>query len=96
MARINAGEPWQNGTTENFNGKFRDERLSMEWFRNRIEARGVIDRRRRHYNEVRPQSSLGNPSPAAFKTSCCSTTKQKAVFLEYVARRIPAGHIYGR
>ena len=35
-------EGWQNGTTERFNGKFRDECLSMEWFRNRIEARTVI------------------------------------------------------
>lgn len=32
-----------------FNGKFRDECLSMEWFRNRIEAKAVIDQWRRHY-----------------------------------------------
>lgn len=30
MALIDPGKPWQNGTTESFNGKFRDECLSME------------------------------------------------------------------
>lgn len=42
-ALIDPGNPWQNGTTESFNGKFRDECLAMEWFRNRLEARVVID-----------------------------------------------------
>jgi putative transposase len=26
------GKPWQNGADESFNGKFRDEWLSLEWF----------------------------------------------------------------
>ena len=29
-ALIDPGKPWQNGTTESFNGKFRDECLSLE------------------------------------------------------------------
>ncbi len=29
------GKPWQNGTDESFNGKFRDECLSLEYFRSR-------------------------------------------------------------
>ena len=37
------GKPWQNGHDESFNGKFRDECLSMEWFRNRHEAVPIID-----------------------------------------------------
>ena len=32
-AVIDPGKPWQNGATESFNGKFRDECLSLEWFR---------------------------------------------------------------
>ncbi|QDE81627.1 hypothetical protein BHS07_08665 [Myxococcus xanthus] len=32
------GKPWQNGTNESFNGRFRDECLSAEWFANRREA----------------------------------------------------------
>ena len=39
LAFIEPGKPWQNGTNESFNGKLRDECLSMEWFRNRLEAK---------------------------------------------------------
>lgn len=42
-ALIDPGKPWQNGTNESFNGKFRDECLSMEWFRNRVDAKIVIE-----------------------------------------------------
>ena len=63
------GKPWQNGTDESFNGKFRDECLSLEWFRSRAEARVVIDVWRRHYNHVRPHSSLKDLTPIEFKTS---------------------------
>jgi putative transposase len=66
-ALIDPGKPWQNGTNESFNGKFRDECLSMEWFRNRVDAKIVIENWRRHYNEVRPHSSLGNLTPVEFK-----------------------------
>jgi len=66
IALIDPGKPWQNGTAESFNGKFRDECLSMEWFRNRSEAMVVIEDWRQHYNSVRPHSSLGNLTPAAY------------------------------
>jgi len=65
-ALIDPGKPWQNGATESFNGKFRDECLSLEWFRSRAEAKVVIESWRRHYNEVRPHSSLGYLTPAEF------------------------------
>lgn len=65
-ALIDPGKPWQNGSTESFNGKFRDECLSLEWFRSRSEAKVVIETWRRHFNEVRPHSSLGYRTPAAF------------------------------
>jgi putative transposase len=38
-ALIEPGKPWQNGVTESFNGKFRDECLSLEWFPSRAEAK---------------------------------------------------------
>jgi len=66
MALIDPGKPWQNGTNESFNGKFRDECLVMEWFRNRIEAKIVIEDWRIHYNEIRPHSSLKYQTPAEF------------------------------
>ncbi len=65
-ALIDPGKPRQNGADESFNGKFRDECLAMEWFRNCIEAKVVMEDWRRHYNEVRPHSSLDDETPAAF------------------------------
>jgi putative transposase len=65
-ALIDPGKPWQNGAAESFNGKFRDECLSLEWFRSRAEAKAVIGAWLRHYNEVRPHSALGYLTPAAF------------------------------
>lgn len=65
-ALIDPGKPWQNGATESFNGKFRDECLSLEWFRSRAEAKVVIETWRKHFNEVRPHSSLGYLTPQAF------------------------------
>jgi putative transposase len=65
-ALIDPGKPWQNGATESFNGKFRDECLSLEWFRSRTEAKIIIETWRRHFNEVRPHSSLGYLTPAEF------------------------------
>ena len=82
MALIDPGKPWQNGTTESFNGKFRDECLLMEWFRNRVEAKVAIEQWRRHYNEVRPHSSLGRRTPNEFKKLCSSTTTPEAVLQE--------------
>ncbi|MDB5855600.1 MAG: transposase [Herminiimonas sp.] len=53
-ALIDSGKPRQSETTESFDGKFRDECLDMEWFRNRLEAKVVIEDLRCHYNTVRP------------------------------------------
>jgi putative transposase len=66
MALIEPGKPWQNGVAESFNGKFRDECLSLEWFRSRAEAKVLIEQWRRHFNEVRPHSSLGYLTPNEF------------------------------
>ncbi len=73
-AHIAPGKPWQNGTDESFNGKLRDECLSMEWFRSRIEAAVVIEEWRQHYNAVRPHSSLDYLTPNEFKKRIDSTS----------------------
>jgi len=65
-ALIEPGKPWQNGVAESFNGKFRDECLSLEWFRSRAEAKVLIEEWRRHFNEVGPHSSLGYLTPNEF------------------------------
>jgi putative transposase len=63
-AYIELGSPWENGYCESFNSKLRDELLNGEIFYSRKEARIVIESWRRHYNEVRPHSSLGYKPPA--------------------------------
>jgi putative transposase len=65
-ALIEPGKPWQNGVAESFNGKFRDECLSLEWFRSRAEAKVLIEKWRQHYNEIRPHSSLDYLTPNEF------------------------------
>lgn len=73
------GKPWQNGSNESFNGKFRDECLSIQWFKNRIDAKIMIEDFRRQYNEVRPHSSLGKLTPAEFKQTLVTTTPTTAI-----------------
>jgi transposase InsO family protein len=63
-AYIEPGSPWENGYCESFNSKLRDELLNGEIFYSLKEARVVIEAWRRHYNEVRPHSSLGYRPPA--------------------------------
>ena len=67
---IEPGSPWENGYCESFNGKLRDELLNGEIFYSLKEARIVIEQWRRHYNTVRPHSSLGYrpPAPRTFST----------------------------
>jgi transposase InsO family protein len=64
---IEPGSPWENGYNESFNGRFRDEFLNGELFYTLKEAKILIERWRREYNEFRPHSSLGYrpPAPAA-------------------------------
>lgn len=66
-ALIDPGKPWQNGMDESFNGRFRDECLNLEWFRSRREAKVIIETWRRHYNAVRPHSSLDYRTPIEFR-----------------------------
>jgi hypothetical protein len=63
-AYIMPGSPWENGYCESFNSKLRDELLNGEIFYTLQEARIVIESWRRHYNTVRPHSSLHYKPPA--------------------------------
>jgi putative transposase len=64
-AYIEPGSPWENGYCESFNGKLRDELLNGEIFDTLKEAKIVIETWRRHYNTLRPHSSLGYRPPVA-------------------------------
>ncbi len=61
---IEPGSPWENGYVESLNGKFRDELLNGEIFYTLREAKVLVEWWRRHYNAVRPLSSLGYRPPA--------------------------------
>jgi len=50
----------------------------MEWFLSRAEAKAIIEAWRRHYNEVRPHSSLGYLTPAAFAAKLTQTNAASA------------------
>ena len=61
---IEPGSPWENGYCESFNSKLRDEFLNREVLYTLKEAQTLIEWWRRHYNTLRPHSSLGYRSPA--------------------------------
>ncbi|MEM8991891.1 MAG: integrase core domain-containing protein, partial [Pseudomonadota bacterium] len=61
---IEPGSPWENGYNESFNGRLRDELLNTELFNDLREAKVLIERWRRHFNTVRPHTSLAYQPPA--------------------------------
>ena len=56
---IPPGQPWRNGFIESFNGRLRDERLSVNQFYSLSHAKGVIGIWKEEYNQTRPHSSRG-------------------------------------
>ena len=87
-AFIDPGKPWQNGADESFNGKFRNEHLSLQWSRHRVEATVAIEQWRQFFNEVRPHSSLDYRTPKEFKeqlqieSGCLGENPEGAVLQE--------------
>jgi len=65
-ANIEPGSPWENGYCESFDARFRDDLLNGEIFYSLKEAQTVIEQWRRHYNEERPHSAIGNKTPVEF------------------------------
>jgi len=63
---IQPGKPVQNSYIESFNGRFRDECLNTNWFRNLFEARHRIAIWRDDYNKARPHSALDYRTPDEF------------------------------
>jgi len=74
---IEPGSPWENGYVESFNGKLRDELLNGEIFDTLIEARILIEKWRKEYNEIRPHSSIcyKPPAPVTLKSYGSLTLK---------------------
>jgi len=66
LVHIQPGRPMQNGRVESFNGRMREECLTVSWFGNLFEAREKIAAWRREYKQERPHSSLGYRTPEEF------------------------------
>jgi putative transposase len=65
-AYIEPGSPWENPFVESFASSARDEVLAVEAFGSLREAKTVIEDWRNTYNQLRPHSSLGWKTPAAY------------------------------
>ena len=61
--RIYPGSPRENGYNERFNGTLRREVLNTEWFISIDQARTVIGKWLKQYNQIRPHQALGMHPP---------------------------------
>ena len=66
---IAPGNPWENGYAEIFHSKMKDEFVHLHLFERTRETRSMAPAWRIEYNEVRPLSSLGYVTPAAYAPS---------------------------
>jgi putative transposase len=57
------GKPTDNAFIEAFNSKFRSECLNAHWLMSLDDARSKMEDWRRHYNEERPHSGIGQNTP---------------------------------
>lgn len=57
------GSPWENGYVESGNGKLRDELLNRERCATLWEVQVLVERGRRHDNQLRPPRALGYGHP---------------------------------
>jgi len=64
---IDPASPWQNGTCESFNGRFRDEFLTTEQFGSMLEVQVLAEDWRIEYNTYRPHGSLNFLTPEAYR-----------------------------
>jgi transposase InsO family protein len=74
---------WENGYSEPFNAKLRDELLDREICYTLREAQDLVEGWRQHYNSVRPHSALGYrpPAPAAVAWTALALSPRLALEL---------------
>lgn len=70
---IAPGSPWENGYTESFNSRLRDELLNVERFSNVSHARSLLNAWRDDYNNYRPHGSLDGLAPNEFTRRCAGS-----------------------
>lgn len=67
------GKPTDNAFIEAFNSKLRSECLNTHWFISMADTCEKLEQWRRHYNEERPHSAIGNIPPIQLLNSDCNT-----------------------
>jgi putative transposase len=67
---VEPGSPWENGFSESFNSRFRDEFLEREAFESVPDATEKGRWFKREFNTVRPHSSLDYKTPREFSDEC--------------------------
>ncbi|MGY6638075.1 MAG: integrase core domain-containing protein, partial [Erythrobacter sp.] len=68
------GKPTDNAFIEAFNSKLRSECLNAHWFLSLEDACEKLEAWRRHYNEERPHSAIGNIPPIMLANSAGETS----------------------
>ena len=68
------GKPTDNALIKAFNSKLRTECLNAHWFLSLEDACEKLEALRRHYNEERPHSAIGNISPIMLANSAGETS----------------------
>jgi len=91
---IAPGKPQQNGFSESFNGKLRDELLNETLFSSLGDARAKLKAWRQDFNDVRPHSSLGYLDPADYARALSANAGRRAANPDHFARRdgLPAAN----
>lgn len=84
---IAPGKPQQNGFSESFNGRLRDELLNETLFHSLGHARTVLAAWRRDFNEVRPHSSIGYMTPSEYAGALSGNNARRAANPDHFARR---------
>ncbi len=80
---IEPGSPWENGFTESFNSRLRDELLRVEQFANAAHARAAASAWREDYNAYRPHSSLDGLPPSEFARRCAASATATATLQQH-------------
>ena len=66
---IQPGRPMENGYVESFNGRFRDECLNENWFRDLADAREKIVQWKQDYNETASAQQFAVPNPSGVRSA---------------------------
>ena len=78
LVHIRPGKPVENAYSESFNGRLREEFLTMRLFRHLWDAQEQVGRWKKYYNEELPHSSLGYRTPKEFALACSALRATQA------------------